>query len=172
MGLGALPHCQTICTGWQSAIGAGAPTLGRHSGREEWGAVALLRTSHLLSVTGHLPAPSSPEEPSFLQAGQTSGEESPLQAGRGPGECMPGEEYRAEGDSGSWSPSLLMCRGVLSMGCPRAELLLTIHGRNLLFYFSLWRKGQSRRALLPLSGPASLLPLSRPSRHLWSSPPP
>lgn len=60
MGLEALPHCQTICTGWQSATGAGAPTSVRHSGQEEWGAVALLRTSHLPSVTSHLPAPSSP----------------------------------------------------------------------------------------------------------------
>lgn len=60
MGLEALPHCQTICTGWQSATGAGAPTSVRHSGQEEWGAVALLRTSHLPSVTSHLPVPSSP----------------------------------------------------------------------------------------------------------------
>ena len=72
--------------------GAGAPTSGRHSGREERGAVALLRTSHLLSITCHLPAPRSPE-PGCLQAGQTSGEVSPPQAGRGPRECVPRVEY-------------------------------------------------------------------------------
>ena len=135
--------------------------------------MALLRTSHLLSVTGHLPAPSSPG-PAELPPGW---------ADLGGRVTSPGWEgprgMRAWGGilsrRGLWvmepQPPEVQ-RGAEHGLPPWAEFLLTIHGRNLLFYFSLWRRGQSRRAPLPLSGPVPLLPLSRPPHHLWSSPPP
>lgn len=66
--------------------------------------MALLRTSHLLSVTGHLPAPRSPE-PGCLRLGRPQGRCHLPRLGGAPGNVCLGQSTEREETLGYGAPA-------------------------------------------------------------------